>query len=80
MSVKHGLLAVLDRHSMHGYDLRRELEVELGPEWAVNYGQIYSTLERLVRDGLVVQSETVSRRPRLPIGSSTPSRPQVARS
>ena len=60
MSVKYGLLAVLDRHSMHGYDLRRELEVELGPEWAVNYGQIYSTLERLVRDGLVVQSETVS--------------------
>ncbi len=60
MSVKYGLLAVLDRHSMHGYDLRRELEVELGPDWAVNYGQIYSTLERLVRDGLVVQSETVT--------------------
>jgi DNA-binding PadR family transcriptional regulator len=60
MSVKYGILAVLDRHSMHGYDLRRELEIELGPEWAVNYGQIYSTLERLVRDGLVVQSETVS--------------------
>jgi DNA-binding PadR family transcriptional regulator len=60
MSVKYGLLAVLDRHSMHGYDLRRELEIELGPEWAVNFGQIYSTLERLVRDGLVVQSETVS--------------------
>ncbi len=60
MGVKHGLLAVLDRRSMHGYDLRRELETELGPAWAVNYGQIYSTLERLVRDGLVVQSETVS--------------------
>lgn len=60
MSVKYGLLAVLERHSMHGYDLRRELEVELGAEWAVNYGQIYSTLERLVRDGLVVQSETVA--------------------
>ncbi len=60
MSVKYGLLAVLDRHSMHGYDLRRELEIELGPEWAVNYGQVYSTLERLVRDDLVVQSETVS--------------------
>ena len=60
MSVKHGLLAVLDRHSMHGYELRRELEVELGSEWAINYGQIYSTLDRLVRDGLVVQSETVS--------------------
>ena len=60
MSVKHGILAVLDRRSMHGYELRRELEGELGPDWAVNYGQIYSTLERLVRDGLVVQSDTVA--------------------
>lgn len=60
MSVKHGLLAILDRRSMHGYELRRELEDELGPGWAVNYGQIYSTLERLERDGLVVHSETVS--------------------
>ncbi|MDO8963653.1 MAG: PadR family transcriptional regulator [Coriobacteriia bacterium] len=60
MSVKYGLLALLNRRSMHGYEMRRELEVELGPEWAVNYGQIYSTLERLVRDALVVQSETVA--------------------
>ncbi|HET6351514.1 MAG TPA: PadR family transcriptional regulator [Coriobacteriia bacterium] len=59
MSVKHGILAVLDRRSMHGYDLRRDLEDELGAAWAINYGQIYSTLERMVRDGLVVQSETV---------------------
>jgi len=60
MSVRHGLLAILNRRSMHGYELRRELIDELGPEWTVNYGQIYSTLERLVRDGLVVQSETVT--------------------
>lgn len=60
MSVRHGLLAVLERRSMHGYELRRELADELGPDWEVNYGQIYSTLERLLRDGLVVQSETVS--------------------
>jgi DNA-binding PadR family transcriptional regulator len=45
---------------MHGYELRNELVDELGSEWAVNFGQVYSTLERLVRDGLVVQSETVS--------------------
>lgn len=60
MSVRYGILAVLDRRSMHGYDLRRELVSELGEEWAVNYGQVYTTLERLVRDGLVVQSDTVS--------------------
>ena len=45
---------------MHGYDVRRELESELGSEWSVTYGQVYTTLERLVRDGLVVQSDTVA--------------------
>jgi len=60
MSVKHGILAVLDRRSMHGYDLRREIEDELGAAWAINYGQIYSTLERMVRDSLVVQTETIA--------------------
>ena len=59
MSVRYGMLALLERRSMHGYELGRELEGELGDEWAVNYGQVYTTLERLVRDGLVVQSDTV---------------------
>jgi DNA-binding PadR family transcriptional regulator len=59
MSVRYGMMALLDRRSMHGYEIRRELESDLGPEWAVNYGQVYSTLERLVRDGLVVRSDTV---------------------
>jgi DNA-binding PadR family transcriptional regulator len=60
VSVKHGLLSVLERRSMHGYELRRELADGLGSAWALNYGQVYSTLERLVRDGMVVQSETVA--------------------
>ena len=60
MSVRHGILAVLDRRSMHGYELRREIEAELGDEWAINYGQVYATLERLLRDGFVVQSDTVA--------------------
>ena len=60
MSVKYGVLALLNRRSMHGYELGHELQDELGSGWAVNYGQIYSTLERLARDGLVVQSETVA--------------------
>lgn len=52
---------------MHGYDVRRELESELGAEWSVNYGQVYTTLERLVRDGLVVQSDTI-------VGADAPDR------
>lgn len=67
MSVRYGMMALLDRRSMHGYEIRRELENDLGPEWAVNYGQVYSTLERLVRDGLVVQSDTIA-------GSDAPDR------
>ncbi len=59
MSVRHGMLALLERRSMHGYELGRELKGELGAEWSVNYGQVYTTLERLVRDGFVVQSDTV---------------------
>ena len=59
MSVRYGMLALLERRSMHGYELGRELKGELGVEWAVNYGQVYTTLERLVRDGFVVQSDTV---------------------
>lgn len=59
MSVRYGMLALLERRSMHGYELGREIRDELGAEWAVNYGQVYTTLERLVRDGLVVQSDTV---------------------
>ena len=39
MSVKHGLLAVLNRRSMHGYELRKELVDGLRTEWNVNYGQ-----------------------------------------
>ncbi len=57
MSVKHGILAIIARHPLHGYELRQELESELGPGWAVNFGQIYTTLERLERDGLVLKSD-----------------------
>jgi DNA-binding PadR family transcriptional regulator len=60
MSVKYGILAALNRRSMHGYELRRELVDELGTGWSVNFGQIYTTLERLSRAGFVVQSEKIS--------------------
>jgi DNA-binding PadR family transcriptional regulator len=57
MSVKHGILAIIARHPLHGYELRQELETELGTGWAINFGQIYTTLERLERDGLVIKSD-----------------------
>lgn len=54
MSVRHGLLAILDRGPCYGYQLKREFELRTGGSWPVNVAQVYSTLDRLERDGLVV--------------------------
>jgi DNA-binding PadR family transcriptional regulator len=53
MSVKHGLLALLEREPMYGYQLRTEFESATGSLWPLNVGQVYTTLTRLERDGLV---------------------------
>jgi DNA-binding PadR family transcriptional regulator len=57
MSVKYGLLTLLDRGPMHGYQLRAEFEASTGTTWPLNIGQVYSTLARLERDGLVIPVE-----------------------
>ena len=36
MSVKHGLLALLERGSRYGYQLRSEFEVATGGTWPLN--------------------------------------------
>ena len=54
MSVKHGLLALLERGPMHGYQLRVAFEESTGGTWPLNIGQVYTTLGRLERDGLVL--------------------------
>lgn len=53
MSVKHGLLALLAEAPRHGYQLKTDLEGRTGGNWAINIGQVYTTLQRLERDGLV---------------------------
>ncbi|OXM59719.1 PadR family transcriptional regulator [Amycolatopsis vastitatis] len=53
MSVKHGLLALLERGPMHGYQLRVAFEESTGGTWPLNIGQVYTTLSRLERDKLV---------------------------
>ena len=57
MSVKHGLLTLLGRGPLHGYQLRAEFENSTGGTWPLNIGQVYSTLSRLERDGLVVPTD-----------------------
>src|ERR1700710_2179604 len=53
MSIRHGLLALLDRGPRYGYQLRTEFEARTGATWPLNVGQVYTTLARLDRDGLV---------------------------
>lgn len=52
MSVRNSLLALLAEGDRHGYQLRQEFESRTAGAWPVNIGQVYTTLGRLVRDGL----------------------------
>lgn len=38
---------------MYGYQLRHEFEQSTGSTWPLNVGQVYTTLARLERDGMV---------------------------
>ena len=53
MSVKQGLMALLAEGPMYGAQLRVEFEERTGGTWPLNVGQVYTTLNRLERDGLV---------------------------
>jgi DNA-binding PadR family transcriptional regulator len=53
MSVRLGLLALLDSADMYGYQLKTSYEAWTGAAWSLNVGQVYSTLDRLERDGLI---------------------------
>lgn len=54
MSVKYGILTLLFLEKNHGYELKLELESLLGIKEKINPGQIYTTLDRLIRDQLVL--------------------------
>jgi DNA-binding PadR family transcriptional regulator len=53
MAVREGLLLLLAERPRHGYELKTEFELRTGTLWQLNTGQVYTTLERLRRDGLV---------------------------
>ncbi|MFI8254184.1 PadR family transcriptional regulator [Streptomyces filamentosus] len=55
MSIRHGLLALLEHGPRYGSQLRTEFESRTGSTWPLNVGQVYTTLGRLERDGLVSQ-------------------------
>ncbi|HEU4337560.1 MAG TPA: PadR family transcriptional regulator [Nocardioides sp.] len=53
MSIRQAMLAILEQGPMYGYQLRAEFEQRTGETWPLNIGQVYTTLARLERDGLV---------------------------
>ena len=57
MAVREGLLALLEVGPRHGYQLKTAFETATGGVWPLNVGQVYTTLDRLERDGLVEFAE-----------------------
>lgn len=53
MSLKYGILGLLVDRTLHGYEVKNRFEALLGGSWEVNIGQVYTTLQRLERDGLI---------------------------
>jgi DNA-binding PadR family transcriptional regulator len=57
VSVPFALLALLSEGGKYGLRLQKEFESRTGEVWPLNVGQVYTTLQRLERDGLVESDE-----------------------
>lgn len=57
MSVREGLLSLLSDGPSYGFQLKTRFEAATGGTWPLNVGQVYTTLDRLERDGLVTVAE-----------------------
>ncbi|MDX2849790.1 MULTISPECIES: PadR family transcriptional regulator [Streptomycetaceae] len=53
MSIGHTLLGLLESGPRHGYDLKRAFDGKFGHDRPLHYGQVYSTMARLLKHGLV---------------------------
>ena len=54
MSIRHAILGLLSAGPRHGYELRGACEEELLRGGSLNIGQVYTSLDRLEGDGLVL--------------------------
>ena len=64
MSVPHALLALLSEGPKYGMRLQNEFQSRTGEVWPLNVGQVYTTLQRLERDGLVETDDREGERSR----------------
>ena len=53
MSVRNALLTLLVGRPQHGYQLKAEFDAATGEAWPLNFGQVYTTLQRLEKGGLI---------------------------
>ncbi len=53
MSIGHTLLGLLEKGPRHGYDLKRTYDEHFGHDRPLHYGQVYATLSRLLKNGLI---------------------------
>lgn len=60
MAIREGILTLLAEEPKYGYQLKRELEMATGDAWTLNVGQVYTTLQRLERDGFVTAEDAES--------------------
>jgi DNA-binding PadR family transcriptional regulator len=63
VSVRHALLALLSEGPKYGLQLRQEFEARTGEVWPLNVGQVYTTLQRLERDGMVESDDDAEEGP-----------------
>lgn len=60
MTIRHALLALLAEGPKHGFQLANDFEAGTGEMWPLNTGQVYTTLQRLERDGLVESDDELA--------------------
>jgi len=63
LSFKHAILGLLADGPLHGYELKALYQDQLVPSTELNFGQVYTTLDRLQRDGWV-EHDVVSQQER----------------
>jgi DNA-binding PadR family transcriptional regulator len=77
VSVRHALLALLSVGPKYGLQLRQEFEARTGEVWPLNIGQVYTTLQRLERDGLVESDDTETDGPQKGFRITSPGRDEL---
>ncbi|WNV82423.1 PadR family transcriptional regulator [Umezawaea sp. Da 62-37] len=56
MSIGHSLLGLLQQGPRHGYDLKHAYDGHFGQGRPLHYGQVYATLSRLLKNGLIEET------------------------